>query len=94
MSPKKKKSPAKWSGHDRRHTMITRYRMTVMALAAALAVACGDPPAEPTGIAPSFPRDGTDKHLVTFSRDRVPANFARDGGRSAGFPESRLRAAF
>jgi lysophospholipase L1-like esterase len=48
-------------------TTRTRPRMAAIVLAGALAVACGDPPRDPTGLAPSFDRDGGGRTVHWFS---------------------------
>jgi WD40 repeat protein len=53
--------------------MVTRRGMTNIAVAAAL-VACGDPPRDPTGVAPSFHRDGDGGGGAEWSPWSEPVN--------------------
>ncbi|MGH7699395.1 MAG: hypothetical protein ACREMJ_02590 [Gemmatimonadales bacterium] len=55
--------------------MITRIRLLAIGLAGVLAAACGDPPRDPTGLAPSFRRgDGGEREPPQFSAWSAPVN--------------------
>jgi hypothetical protein len=49
--------------------MTPRPSITAIALAGALAAGCGDPPRDPTSVAPSFHRDGDGRRTIVVDQD-------------------------